>query len=357
MPRNTELIRQWEILRALDAARYGVTIHSLATQQGVSTRTIRRDLDALLRAGFPLYCEKVSGTAKWKLSARPFQALTGVGFSLVELAALYLGRSLLVALTGTPFGRDVQGALEKLAAVLPERMRGYLDRLRLVVAAKAAPRKRHDERRTRVLAAKLLEASLHQRRARMRYHSFSSRRVKDYVVDPYRLVYAHGGLYLWAYVEQYRQIRTFALERVRGVTLLEERFEPRPGADAEPFAHSLGAHSGAPRTVEIDFDARLADYIREREWHPSQRLLERPDGSVRLVLQVAIDSSLRSWILGFGPLARVISPPPLVEEIAEQIQRMRERYAAHLDFGLTALDPSLLPWLPFGEQAESLHAP
>ncbi|HWP98912.1 MAG TPA: transcriptional regulator [Vicinamibacterales bacterium] len=351
MARNTEMIRQWEVLRTLDAARYGVTIQALADDLKVSTRTIRRDLDALAAAGFPIYSQRVDGTTRWKLSARPFQALTGVGFSIVELGALYLSRSLLIALAGTPFGRDLERALEKLAAVLPQRMKGYLDRLPLVVTAKAAPRKRHDERRTRELVARLLEASLHQRRVQMRYHSFSSRRVKEYVVDPYRLVYAHGGLYLSAYVERYGQIRAFALERIRGATLLDERFEPRPGADSDPFTHSLGAHSGNPVRVEIDFDRSIAEYIREREWHPSQRLTDRPDGGVRLALDVALDNTLRSWILSFGPLARVVSPRSLVEEVVERIEEMRERYAPSPELGFTALDPSALPWLPFGEPA------
>ena len=48
--RNAEVIRQWQILREIETRRTGVTIHELAAQVDVSTRTIRRDLQARLAA-------------------------------------------------------------------------------------------------------------------------------------------------------------------------------------------------------------------------------------------------------------------------------------------------------------------
>ena len=51
--RNAEVIRQWQILKDIEASRTGVTIHDLAEHAGVTTRTIRRDLqDAFLKQGF-----------------------------------------------------------------------------------------------------------------------------------------------------------------------------------------------------------------------------------------------------------------------------------------------------------------
>ena len=55
--RNAEVIRQWQVLREIEARRVGVTIHELATLVHVSTRTIRRDLQALQEAGFAVYDE------------------------------------------------------------------------------------------------------------------------------------------------------------------------------------------------------------------------------------------------------------------------------------------------------------
>jgi len=69
MGRNSELIRQWTLLRQLAAVRTNTITH-LAAELKVTTRTIRRDLAALRTAGFPIYDETVNGT-KFQRDHRP----------------------------------------------------------------------------------------------------------------------------------------------------------------------------------------------------------------------------------------------------------------------------------------------
>ena len=319
MARNAELVRQWEILRAIDGARHGIPVAKLAAERGVHQRTIRRDMDALCRAGFPLYDEKVNGTSLWKLRARPFGRLEETGLGLMELCALYFSRAMLVTLAGTPLLDEAERAFAKIERALPLASRRFLDRLPRVLTAKADGRKRHDERRLREILARVLDATLLHRRAAMQY-------VKGpYIVEPQRIVYAHGGIYVIAFVPAYGEMRTFAAERIRTFALLDELFEPRP-LPAEPFADSLGVFTGTPADVTIDFDARAATFIREREWHRSQRLEEIDGGGVRLTLTVCHDQPLRSWILGFGAAARVVSPQSLAEEMLATLEEARLGY-------------------------------
>src|SRR5688572_31005344 len=139
MPRNAEVIRQWTILKAMEASRRA-TIDDLARQTGVTTRTIRRDLDALQEAGFPLFDELHDGKKFWTLEQKAFRRLDATGFTLAELSALYFSRTLVECLAATPFQRDVSSAFEKLAGALTPGMRQFLDRLPLVMQAKPEPR-------------------------------------------------------------------------------------------------------------------------------------------------------------------------------------------------------------------------
>ena len=337
--RNAEVIRQWSILRDLESSRR-VTIDDLAERTGVSTRTIRRDLEALQAAGFPLFDELHDGKKYWTLEQRAFRRLDDTGFTLAELTALYFSRSLVECLAATPFQRDVRSAFDKLAAALTPGMRQFLDRLPLVIQTKAEPGTQSllDDAATPATAsrqsaprsarvAQLLDATLHHRRAVMRYHSFSSNREKEYAIEPYRLVFAQGGLYVVAFVPEYKELRTFAVERIQSLSLTEERFEPVE-LPADAFADSLGVNQGTPERVEIVFEPRIARYVKERIWHASQQTVEATDGTLTLTLHVCNDWALRSWILGFGPLARVASPPELVKQILDEAERTRLQYAA-----------------------------
>ena len=333
MPRNAEVIRQWTILREIERARAaGVTIDDLASLGGVTTRTIRRDLQALEEAGFPLFDDRTreDGRTRWSLSGQAFKGLAA-GLTLSELCALYFSRTLVESLAGTPFRDEVERAFEKLASGLTPHMRRFLDQLPQVIATKADPARRRAHPRQPEIIGRALEATLHHRQAMLTYHSRSSDRTKPYHVHPYRLAYAQGGLYLLAFVPQYGEVRTFAIERIEDVSLLDERFTPTEELPDEAFPHSLGVHSGPPERVELEFAADVADYVQAREWHQSQDIREAPGGGLRMTLDVCLDRALRSWILSFGPAARVVAPASLAREIADQLEAARARYAPAAD--------------------------
>ena len=331
MARNTEVIRQWTILREIERARgTGVTLDELATLCDVTTRTIRRDLQALEEAGFPLYDDRAhdDGRTRWRVNGQAFRGLAA-GLTLSELCALYFSRTLVETLSGTPFRDDVASAFEKLSVALTPHMRQFLDQLPHVIMTKPdAVRRPQDENLARqsAIVARALEATLGLRQARMTYHSKSSDRTKPYLIHPYRLAYAQGGLYLLAYVPEYGEVRTFAVERIQDMALLEEKFTPLEELPDTAFPHSLGVHSGQPERVELTFQPAVGDYVRSREWHPSQSVAIAPDGGIRMTLDVCLDRALQSWILSFGPFARVISPDGLRKDIADQIDEARALY-------------------------------
>jgi predicted DNA-binding transcriptional regulator YafY len=61
-------------------------------------------------------------------------------------------------------------------------------------------------------------------------------------------------------------------------------------------------------------------------WHPSQQVREEADGRLLLHMDVCHDWALRSWILSWGPYARVASPPSLATEIRADLQLAATRY-------------------------------
>jgi len=325
VPRNQEVIRQWRLLHALESSRHGATIDGLASELEVTTRTIRRDLAALQEAGFALYDEHdEQGRVRWRLDGQALHGLES-GFTLPEVCAMYLSRNLLEAVAGTPFQRDLTNAFARLEKMLSPRMRQFLDRLPSVLAAKPGPRARGASSSPDAVA-RLLEATLHFRVTTMTYHSVSSKRVKEYVVHPYRLAFAQGGLYLLGYVPEYKSVRTFAIDRISSVTLEKQTFTPKQDVGDDVFANSLGVNTGPAQRVEIEFSADVAPYVRARVWHASQDVREGGDGGVRVTMDVCHDWALRSWILSWGPFAKVVAPASLARTIRGDLEAAGTRY-------------------------------
>lgn len=346
MPRNAEVIRQWQLLLRIEKSRLGLTVDDMAAGVGVGRRTIWRDMAALQEAGFPLSSDKgPDNRTVWTLMSLPLKALHNPGLSLTEVCSLYMSRALLAAMPGAAFADGLAALMHRIERSLSPKMREFLDQLPGVIKVKPAARKKHQKDYAEVVA-RLIDASSNHRVARMRYFSASNNREKEYVVHPYHVAYFDGGLYLTAWVPEYGQIRNFAVERIRSITVTEKGFTPVVQDNGTPFGASLGVNDGKPERIDIEFAPRVARYVREREWHPSQKLQDMSDGSVRLTMKVCRDWALRSWILGFGPHARVIAPSALAEEILEQLEEARDGYAPRLAFELPRAFVMPQPRLP-----------
>jgi predicted DNA-binding transcriptional regulator YafY len=325
--RNAEVIRQWQILREVESSRAGVTIHELAGRVKVSTRTIRRDLQALQEAGFAVYDEgEENETKRWKLEAQPFRSVQE-GLSVTDVAALYLSRSVVLSIGGWPLAAELTAAFEKIERALNPRLREFLSTLPQVLSTKAGPRARPESERLLDTTRRLFDAARDRHVVDMRYFSAQSNRAKPYTVQPYRLALAHGGVYLVAWVPAYEQFRTFAVDRVERLSVTETTFKKTRDLPADLFGASLGVFSGEPEKIELEFESRLAPYVRGRVWHDSQAIEERPDGRLRMRLHVSNDWALKTWVLGFGAGVRVLSPASLRDAIRDECARAAKRYS------------------------------
>jgi predicted DNA-binding transcriptional regulator YafY len=326
--RNAEVIRQWQVLREIETRRGGVTIQQLSALANVSTRTIRRDLQALQEAGFAVYDEgEENETKRWRLDGAPFRAVQE-GLSVSDVAALYLSRTVVEGVSGWPLADELRSAFEKLERALNPRMREFLSTLPQVITAKAGPRSPSQSTRQVDIARRLFDAARDRRVIEMRYFSAAANRVKTYRVQPYRLALAHGGLYLVGWVPDYDEFRTFATERIERLSVSDETFKRTRELPDTLFGTSMGVFSGEPERIEVVFAARVATFVRARIWHDSQQTTDEPDGGLRMTLFVSNDWALKSWLLGFGAAVRVVSPSSLADAIAAECLETAAEYGA-----------------------------
>jgi len=70
----------------------------------------------------------------------------------------------------------------------------------------------------------------------------------------------------------------------------------------------------------------VAARVQEATWHPSQRVVEQPDGSIVWRATIAGTIEVRLWILSWGSDVEVLEPAGLREDVAATLRRALERY-------------------------------
>lgn len=324
MARGDQLGRQWQIIQLLVSARRGWSAADLAKELEVNPRTVYRDLEALQVAGFPLYTEKVEGRNLWSV-LDTVKHQVPVPFSLPELMALYFGRDMLRVFQGTVFHDALDSLFHKVRTTLPPESVNYLERVERTLHVGLKPYK--DYARFREMIQRAEEAARERRTLEIVYYTMSRRSEGRRRVDPYRIWFFNGTFYLVGHCHRRGEVRIFALDRIRMLSVTKERFEVPEGFDLEAFLRpSLGVFQGEPVRVRIRFAPEAAGYIREKVWHEGQAITPEADGSVVFEAEVAGLEEVRFWVLGWGSRAEVLEPEALREAVRAEARALVERY-------------------------------
>lgn len=296
----------------------GATVSELAEEFQITKRQVYRDLRQLEASGYPL--EEEDGG--WRLPPG-FKGLE-ITVSPYELMSLHLAQSHLTYLKGTSFVDDLEAIIGKVEAGLPDKVRNHLERIVTAFAPLQRPIRAYAAKR-QVLDA-LRKALLRQRRIVLHGYRKPGERPQDYVVDPYQLILYQYGLYLVGHSHQASALRIFALERIETVTLTEDMFELPKIPFAERLDRAFGLIDDKLHEVKIWISPDWAYFVKERSWHPTQKLQTRKDGSVILTMRCGGIDELTAWVLAFGPGAKVLGPQELIDQVSSQLTAAAELY-------------------------------
>jgi predicted DNA-binding transcriptional regulator YafY len=321
--RGDQLARQWQLIQRLARSRVGVGLDQLAEDLGCVRRTVYRDLDALQYAGFPVVSERRDGRVLYRFLDS--FGLGDVPFTTDEVLALVFGEDLLRPLEGTVFHDSIRSALGKIRTALGPELGAFVERLGESFRVMPGPHKRYA--RYREVIQVLNEAVLGRRRVRMSYRTGSTGRVATRRLDPYRVWYRSGGLYVIGHDHKSGEVRTFAVDRIGSAALEEERFKIPASFDFDAYTASAFGVVAEPATrVRIRFDPSLALQVEERVWHPSQKLERLPGGALELLLEVGGLAEVQAWVLSFGAGAEVLEPAELRAAVEAELAAALARY-------------------------------
>jgi predicted DNA-binding transcriptional regulator YafY len=288
----------------------------------VKERTVHEDIRYLREdMGLKIVYDKFRGGY---YNADPKQRLPEFNLTDGEIFALTLGKEMLSHYTGTSFEPVLRGAIGKICNRLPDRVKIDANDIKCMV--KFNPGAVVPVHRKMFLD--LNRACEKNLPVDIVYFGARKGETTQRRVDPYRLLENRATWYLVAYCHLRNDMRLFALHRIRDWSLRDERFRPREDIDIDQWLMSAFQleHGDPEQRVRILFQPLAARYIRERTWHPSQKIEERKDGSCYLEFQTRNLDEAKRWVLTYGADAKVEEPAALMELVRNELRRAAANY-------------------------------
>jgi len=284
---------------------------TLAASLEVSSKSIHRDLEFMRdRLALPLAYDAIRHGYAY---TQPVAAFPTLQISEGELFALLVAEKALQQYRGTTFEQPLLQAFKKIAASLPDTISLNLSEWEQTISFRTSA----ETILNLEIFDRVAKSMARRQQLRLSYRKPGQSTAESRLVDPYHLANINGEWFLFAFDHLRRAIRTFSPARIQAAEPTGKTFaKPKKFSLDRELRDSFGVHSGHEQhRVVVQFDAAVADYIREKRWHPSQGLKELGGGSVEMELRLSSLSEVERWILGWGGHAKVLSPPRLIESI------------------------------------------
>ncbi len=294
----------------------------LARQYETDKRTIERDIEYMrYQLGCPIEYDR---RRRGYCYTEPTFALPAVAISESELFALCVAEKAMEHYRATPLYEPLSAAFQKILSVLPDEVNAGYSWLNPSVTFL-------EQSQTRIrpeIWETVSRAMYSTREIYISYRKPGADAYKQRTVRPYHMVSYGGEWYLAAYCCNRGQVLLFAVSRIGEAEITEKTFE-RP-ADFS-ITDYLGSHFGITREnavhkVIVEFEPEAAPFIKERLWHDEQKLIELPNGRVRLSFSVSSLIEVKRWILSWGNKAEAIEPEILRHEIREEMETTLSKY-------------------------------
>lgn len=148
------------------------------------------------------------------------------------------------------------------------------------------------------------------------------------VIEPYFVKIFHQLWYVIGLNVAEKRIKTYSLDRMKDVIILNKKFKmPRNFEPEEFFADCYGitTNQDEPKRIVIKAEPTQAKYLRALPLHSSQRE-ELHDNYSIFTYNMRNTYDLRERLLSHGSRIEVLEPPELKAQIIEELQQALTNY-------------------------------
>lgn len=316
--------RVFELHKILSGRRTPISRRDLEDRMECSRATVARAIEFLRdRLHAPVeYDHQRNGYVYRRGEDGPWE-LPGLWFNAAELHALLTSHELLSRVQPGILDEALRPAMNRIEELLSQRRLGARNLVNRVRILQMAPRP-VDVHQFRRIADALAE----RRRLHLFYHGRARDELSERDISPQRLVYYRDNWYLDAWCHWRDGLRTFSLDRLHVVDVLDARADDVAQGELDRIlGSSYGIFAGEPRhTAVLRFSAAAARWVADEQWHPDQQSRIFSDGGMGLRVPYADPRELMQDILRYGPEVEVVEPATLRRAVAERLQQAVQNY-------------------------------
>ncbi|MHB8110480.1 MAG: helix-turn-helix transcriptional regulator, partial [Syntrophorhabdaceae bacterium] len=280
-----------------------VTTESLCEDLGKCKRTIQRYVATLGIAGFPIEYDRTRKTYAFTNN----YTLKKPHLSVEEALAFSLAKKLL--------GNIGPGMEKSLISIEDKLDPGKKTDLKnIFLSPENLPGQ------TGEYLTLIHQAIADYRKMKIKYKAFGAKKATISSVDPYYLFFRNGLWYFRGLYEADKAVRTFALDRIESLSLVDRHFMPASFAPEEELSGAFGAFlDGEPVDVVLRFDESYKPLITRKTWHSSQQVTDLPDGGIEVIFTVKGTLGIRNWIYQWIPHVEVVAPQELRDMFCDDL--------------------------------------
>ena len=323
-----QLERSYKIDQLLND-RGVVSFDDLMHALEVSRATLKRDLAYLRnRLNAPIVHDRIAGGYRFDRAKKEVDRqyeLPGLWFSAEEIHALLTMQHLLANLdTGGLLGPHIKPLLSRLNGLIgaaDNPAEEVVKRIRiLTVGARHVPLDNFQA---------IGSALLRRKRLIVQYAARGTGEVTERELSPQRLIHYRDNWYLDAWCHLREELRSFSVDAIQRVELLEAKAHDLPDEMLNDVLGSgYGIFSGKDvKWATLRFSPLRARWVASEKWHSKQIGQLLADGSYELKVPYSNDPELLMDILKYGADCEVVGPVELREKVAKSLQDAAGRYA------------------------------
>ncbi|EON77996.1 transcriptional regulator, putative [Lunatimonas lonarensis] len=301
--RLTAILTQLQSKRAVKA-------QEIADRFQISLRTVYRDMRSLEEAGIP-----ITGEAGVGYTLVEGYRLAPVQFSKEEVVSLLIAEKIIEKFTDRESSRHFQSAMYKIKSLLNSGQKDRVANLSEQIAVISNPHKDREQ-----TLQSLLNALLESKNVQLKYTSFLEEETTDRVIEPVGVYHAYGKWYLIGWCLLRLAYRTFRLDRVQSVTLLDT-MRSRNHPSLSEYLDQVAKDQLLERVV-LSVERKNAKYLREMRYHHGFVMEEITGKTVQMTFMTSSLEGLARWILTVADYVDVLEPEPLTELLRDLLKNM-----------------------------------